>query len=699
VPVETGAASGTQQSLDGQATKLLGALVDDLKANPGKSLVVPGESTSPELHALCHALNQKLGNLGQTVITTQPVEANPIDQTASLAELVAEMSGGKVDLLLILGGNPVFNSPADLGFKDALDKVPFRAHLGLYADETSENCHWHVAETHYLEGWSDARAFDGTLSIVQPLIAPLYAGKSAHEFLTGLTEQPDQSGYDIVRKTWQAARPADPEAFEVGWRKALHDGVVAGTAFPEKAVSLKLEGVQKAAAAIAQLPKGELELMLRPDPTIHDGRFANNGWLQELPKPHTKITWDNAVLMSYGTARKLGVEAGDLLQVSVDKRMVKGPVWPLPGHADGSVTIHFGYGRRRAGRVGTGTGFDAYPLRTTAALRGAASASVSKASGKMVLASTQEHFPIEVSHAAAERHIVRSASIDRYRMDPEFAKKMEVVEDITLYPAFPYEKSKWGLSVDLGACTGCNACVVACQSENNIPVVGKDQVSKGREMHWLRIDRYFEGDPLDPTAIVHQPVMCQHCENAPCEVVCPVAATTHSDEGLNNMTYNRCVGTKYCSNNCPYKVRRFNFFQYSDVETPVKKLLANPNVTVRNRGVMEKCTFCVQRINTVRITAEREGRQIKDGEIRTACQQVCPTGALVFGNLNDPKAAVTKRAKEPRTYSLLLELNTRPRTTYMAKITNPNPALVHEAPASGGHEKHASNPGSEKGMA
>ncbi len=636
----------------------------DLKAHAGRGLVVPGEHAPAEVHALAHLLNDALSNLGTTVVLTDPAEAEPVDQLASLTALVSDMKAGRVDTLLILGGNPAFDVPADLGFVEALKKVAFRARLGLYDDETSQYCPWHVNEAHELEAWGDARAFDGTVTILQPLIEPLYGGKTALEVLAAALGQPAAKGLDLLRAFWQKQHP---DGFDAFFRRSLHDGFVEGSALPARA----LKPVANVPAPAPAAEAAGLEVVFRPDPGIFDGRFANNGWLQEVPKPLTKLTWDNAAHMSLATAQRLGVKNEDLVAIAAAGATLTAPVWILPGQPDGVVTLHFGHGRTRAGRVGNGTGVNAYRIRAAAGLW-LATASVQKADGTFALASTQHHFNME------GRHLVRTGTFEEYRKDPEFARRLEEPPKISLYPGFKYEHHAWGLAVNLSSCTGCNACVVACQSENNIPTVGKDQVRRGREMHWIRIDRYYEGPPGNPAAH-NQPVMCMHCEQAPCELVCPVGATTHSEEGINEMTYNRCIGTRYCSNNCPYKVRRFNFLDYNkDKHLPVLTLLANPNVTVRQRGVMEKCNYCIQRVNRGRMDAEKENRPLRDGEILTACQQVCPTEALVFGDINDPASKVAKLRAEQLNYGLLEELNTRPRTTYLAKLTNPNTDLLRK---------------------
>ncbi len=676
-----GVSQGRQEAaLSGPQARWVEAVAADLKAHPGRSVVIAGLQQPPEVHALAHAMNAALGNEGKTVVHTEPVEASPVSQFAGIRELAEEMRAGKVDALIILGGNPVYAAPADVEFARAMDTVPFRVHLGMYNDETAELCHWHIPESHYLEAWGDARAFDGTVTIMQPLIAPLYATKSACELLAAIAGKADASGYDIVREYWRAQRAGD--GFEAFWRRCLHDGIVDGTALPAARVTLQAN-VAEASANQAEASGSGLELVFAPDPSIWDGRFANNGWLQELPKPGSKLTWDNAVLVSPRTAERLALSNEDLVELSLGGRKVQGPVFILPGQADESITVYLGYGRRRTGRVGTGTGFDAGLLRTSDAPWFSTGLEIRPLGRRYKLAATQQHFTLE------GRNIVRSATLEQFTKDPEFAHHIghEPPKSLSLYPEYEYDGYAWGMAINQNACIGCNACVVACQAENNIPVVGKQQVMMNREMHWLRIDRYYKGG-LDNPETYHQPMLCQHCEKAPCEVVCPVAATVHSPEGLNDMVYNRCVGTRYCANNCPYKVRRFNFLLYSDWNTDSLKAMRNPDVSVRSRGVMEKCTFCVQRINAARIEAEKEDRQIRDGEVVTACQGACPTQAIVFGNINDPNSAVSKLKREPLNYGVLADLNTQPRTTYLANVRNPNPALVETGSDHSGDSAH-----------
>jgi MoCo/4Fe-4S cofactor protein with predicted Tat translocation signal len=657
--------------------KFAAAAFNELFGHHGSSLLIVGEHQPPAAHALAHDINSRCGNIGKTVFYTDPIDAHPVNQTESLRELVSDMRAGKVDLLVILGGNPAYDAPTDLGFADSLknSNVALRVYHGLYQNETAELCHWDVNEAHFLEAWSDARAYDGTVSIVQPLIAPLYAGKSAHEMLSTLMGVSDATGYDIVRGHWQKQH-AGPE-FEAWWRKTLNDGFIEGSAYTPKAVSLKLPSLPAAGPADAN----SLEVNLRRDPSIYDGQFANNGWLQELPKPMSKLTWDNAVLIGPRMADREGIKTMDVVTLELSGRKITGPVWIQAGHPDHSVTVHLGYGRRKAGRAGTGAGFDAYALRTTNALWFATGGKLTKTGDHYQLASTQGYQTMDTGDGAT-RPLVRETTLEEYRKEPKFAKEGEPPAALTLYPGYDYTKSPnaWGMTIDLNRCVGCNNCIVACQSENNIAVVGKEQVQRGRHMHWIRVDAYYQGDRDAPKAHF-QPVPCMQCENAPCELVCPVGATVHSSEGLNDMIYNRCIGTRYCSNNCPYKVRRFNFFLFQDWETPQYKLMRNPEVSVRSRGVMEKCTYCIQRITRRRIESEtaavRENREFKieDGSLQTACQQSCPADAIVFGNINDPNSRVAKLKAQDRNYGLLADLNTRPRTTYLAEIRNPNPEL------------------------
>jgi molybdopterin-containing oxidoreductase family iron-sulfur binding subunit len=666
----------TNAGLTEEQFTFMAALQEQLKNPRGTSIIITGDHQPPTLHAFAQALNQAQGNVGKTVFYSDPVDANPINQDDSIKELVADMNAGKVDLLIILGGNPAYDAPADLNFASLLksNKVPMRVHYGLYQDETAELCQWHVPATHELESWGDARAYDGTVSIIQPLIAPLYNGKSATEFVALLSGQADATGYELVRSYWQKQHTgADFEQF---WRKSLHDGWIEGTAFAPKSVAAR----NPAETAETKADPSAIELNIRRDPTIYDGQFSNNGWLQELPKPMSKLTWDNAVQIGPKMAERLQLAAKDVVELELNGKKVQGAVWIQAGHPDNSITITLGYGRKRAGRVGSEQGFNAYELRTTAAPWIASGVKITKTGAKYELASTQGMQSMETPDGGY-RPLVRETRLGKYKGEPKFAQEEEVAKDVTLYPNYEYEKETyaWGMAIDLNKCVGCNNCIVACQSENNIAVVGKEQTLLGRHMHWIRIDAYYQGDRENPKAFF-QPVPCMHCENAPCEVVCPVGATNHSSEGLNDMIYNRCVGTRYCSNNCPYKVRRFNFLLFQDWDTPQYKMMRNPDVSVRSRGVMEKCTYCIQRINERRIDCEtqsvRAGKEKLIGdELQTACQQSCPADAIVFGNINDPNSNVSKWKAQARNYSLLGELNTRPRTTYLAEVRNPNPEL------------------------
>ena len=665
--------------LDARVERFLRAAAQDLAANRGAGLVVAGAGADPIVHALSHLINRELGNVGSTLEFTLPLEPLLESNSASIRQLVEDAKNHRLDTLVILGGNPAYDAPAELDFAAALREVPFRVHLSPTVDETSELCHWHVPETHFLEQWSDARAHDGTVSIVQPLIAPLYeagGARSAHELVALMAGEGTKSAYELLRAFWQTGSGKDAAEFEAFWRASLHDGFIAGTTFPP------LELTPRADLSLGEgSPAGAgLELALHGDPAVHDGRFANNGWLQELPRPLTRLVWDNAALCSPRTAQGLGVTNGDVVELVAGEKRIEAPVWIVPAHADEVFTLHLGYGRRRGGTLGTDVGCDAYALRSLEAPWRLAGVRVRKTGFRHPLATVQKHPDQEHRNLACVATFERFKSEGKLAFAGEHASPHDELRPISLYPDFAYEGNAWGLVIDLNACLGCNACMVACQAENNIPVVGKSEVANGREMHWIRIDRYFEGGGEDQAGegvtVLHQPVPCMHCENAPCETVCPVGATVHSDEGLNEMVYNRCIGTRYCSNNCPYKVRRFNFLAYSDYSTESLKLGRNPDVTVRTRGVMEKCTYCVQRISQARIAAKKEDRPIRDGEIVSACQAVCPTQAITFGDINDPASAISRLRSEPHHYGLLAELGTRPRTTYLARLTNPNPELA-----------------------
>jgi molybdopterin-containing oxidoreductase family iron-sulfur binding subunit len=730
-------------------------LADDLRRpGKGKTLVVAGDHLPAAVHALVFAINNALGNLGQTVIQSPTAEVRSQNQVADLKKLTDEMAAKKVHVLLVLGTNPAYTAPPDLNFVDAIANVPVKLQMGTHLDETSVLCEWHIPQSHYLESWGDIRGHDGTLSIQQPLIAPLTYGKSISEFLADLTLAPARDGLDIVKNYWRnnypGAKSKNTGDFEIFWQESVRAGVVKESAPAPTPSPLVSEWAKEATTAPPATSSGEYELNFRLDPTLYDGRFANNGWMQELPKPLTLITWDNALFVSPATAAKLGVTtyfrwtAGEhgRAQVGVVELTVKdkgkekkvaAPVWVLPGHADGAVTVHLGFGRTRAGRVASTPhepnaenlpvrGFNANVLRSSDSPWMAA-VTLAKTPNTYFLACTQGQWSsIQVdptSGALMDRKPVRHGTLKDYREDKYFGRIPPIAagetdlinanvpttratqermekhneehdEDKRLVPLIIYQpmetlspnapegqRRRWAMAIDLSACTGCSSCVVACISENNTPVIGKYEVTRGRIMHWISLDRYYGGtqENPNPDQTYFQPRMCVQCETAPCEIVCPVGATVHSVDGLNDMVYNRCVGTRYCSNNCPYKVRRFNFLTYADWETDVLKLHRNPEVSVRSRGVMEKCTFCVQRIRNAEIVAEREQRKIQDGEIMTACQAACPSGAIVFGDLNDPGSVVGRWKNEPTNYGLLMELNTKPRLTHLTALRNPNPVM------------------------
>jgi MoCo/4Fe-4S cofactor protein with predicted Tat translocation signal len=640
----------------------LAALASDLLARRGESLVVAGREQPPAVHALALGINAALGNLGTTVFLREPVDLL-VPSTAELAALVAAMRDGAVSTLVVLGGNPVFEAPADLDFAGALAGVETVVHLGATADETAERAHWHLPAACFLEAWGDCRSADGTASVVQPLIEPLFGGKSAIELLSLLASGDEQPGHAAVRETWASLLPEadDPLAFD----RVLHDGLLAGSAAPPvelpELAPLPAEALAELTARSAPEP-GKLELVFRASPAVYDGRFANVGWLQELPDATTKLTWGNAALLAPATAARLGVGNEEIVLLRAGGAEVELPAWIVPGQAEETVVVHLGYGRRAAGRVGNGVGVDVYPLRTSAGLGFAAGARLEPTGERRALAQTQDHGSME------GRDLVREATVTEWRGRPA----------VTPPPRPTGNGPQWAMTIDLNACTGCNACVVACQSENNVPIVGADEVRRGREMHWLRIDRYFTGPPEAP-AVSFQPVPCMHCESAPCETVCPVAATRHTADGLNAMIYNRCVGSRACANHCPYKVRRFNFFDYTSATPELLELAANPDVTVRSRGVMEKCTYCVQRIQAAKIDAKLAERPLADGDVRTACQQACPPRAIVFGDVADPASRVRAEKSGGRSYDLLAELGTRPRTSYLVRLRNPHPDLAEGA--------------------
>lgn len=656
------------------------SLMSDLQDAGRDALIVAGYSQPAEVHALVLAINHHLGGVGQTVTYHRPVAATGGAQQQSLYEVVDAMRSGEVESLLILGANPIYDAPADLGFREALGKVPWSVHLGTYADETSAACTWHVPEAHFLESWGDVRGFDGAVSLIQPLISPLHHGRSVHDLMNVLLGTPRRSPYETVRDYWKSIH--GKEDFDRFWQQSLHDGVVPDTAFPKVQPAVRTESlaeISRQLKPISSIPKaGDIHTaIIRPHPTLWDGRFANNGWLQELPQPFSTLTWSNAAYISPADASAQQLQSGDVVELTHDGRSLRVPIWILPGQAAGVMALQMGGGRTAAGRIGSDLGSSVFQLRTSDHPWTFTGFRLRKTGNTQRLPATQLHFQLE------GRDLVKAGNWQQYHggpTHPEFmGHEASPADQPSFYPPSPTPaaENQWGMSIDLGSCIGCNACVIACQAENNIPIVGSKQVSLGREMHWLRVATYFTGPP-DAPQTYHQPIPCMHCEHAPCEVVCPVAATTHSDEGLNEMTYNRCVGTRYCSNNCPYKVRRFNFLDYHTElrQEPLLQLLPNPEVTVRSRGVMEKCTYCVQRISAARIQAGLQDRSIRDGDVVTACQAVCPTEAICFGDISDPQSAVATQKRSPLSYSLLAEMNTRPRTTYLAALRNPNPELA-----------------------
>jgi molybdopterin-containing oxidoreductase family iron-sulfur binding subunit len=663
----------------------LSAVAADLLANKGQALVVAGRRQPAHVHTLVALMNELLGNTGTTVSYTRNTDLIPSNLN-SLIELTSKMKTGQVETLIILGGNPVYQAPSDLDFKGALKRIPFSAHLSLHFDETSEQTTWHIPAAHFLESWGDVSG-NGGAGVVQPLIAPLFDGKSSIEIIGQVLGKDDQSGYELVRETWLPLLGS--QGFEKSWRRVVHDGFVGLNR--ERSVTVNKNKARSAilAADFSSVPAtpDKMEVVFSASFSTLDGRYANNGWMQELPDPITKVTWDNVALISVNTAKALNVKNEKLLKINKGQDSVVLPVWVLPGIADNTIVLELGFGRH-TGRVSDGVGVDVNPLRKSTGVSFAGGFSVHRTLGEHTIACVQDNHGLDeeklASDAIQERLpvIVRESTLDEYQSDPAFAMGLAEKEELkSLWVEHDYsEGTQWGMTIDLNTCSGCSACTIACQSENNIPVIGKEEVNNGRDMSWIRLDRYFSGDVDDPE-MVFQPVACQHCEMAPCEQVCPVAATTHSEEGLNQMAYNRCIGTRYCANNCPYKVRRFNFFNYAKDAPEIIQMAMNPDVSIRFRGVMEKCTYCVQRINVAKIDAKNDGREIADGDVTAACEQACPTNAIVFGNINDPESRVAKVKAQNRDYALLGELNIQPRTSYGAKLRNPNPALVIEAKA------------------
>ena len=699
-----GFAGATDHSATDDERHFVDLLAADLVTHRGHGVVLVGPRQAPAVHALAAVLNYALGSTGSTITYTADPSPDRPSHLEAISDLARRIRGDEIESLLILGGNPAYDAPADLDFADRLTGVPVSIHLSLYDDETSRLCTWHLPASHHLESWGDGAAWDGTLTLRQPLIEPLYGGRSAIEVLAIAAGDGPKSGFPLVREGL-SERFGFPisDAF---WRQALHDGVVGQTAWDTVAPTTNPAQLASAVDGLWELLEAgrptakHAELVLVPDAKVFDGRFANNGWLQELPDAITKITWGNALLISPATARDIGVSDSEIASVQARGATLELPVYVLPGMARNSAMVALGYGRTAAGQVGNGVGTDTYKFRTTAAPDILSGVTIRGTGRTYALATTQDHFAIDtIGFLERNRRVadlVREASLDAYLENPEIIHEQEHHPPlISLWKDHEYEGEQWGMAIDLNACIGCNACIVACQAENNIPVVGRQQVLNQREMQWIRLDRYFKtaqgvtSDEVDDAQIVFQPMACVQCENAPCEQVCPVAATQHTTDGLNAMVYNRCIGTRYCSNNCPYKVRRFNFFNYHKELADTTKMQFNPEVTVRSRGVMEKCTFCVQRIEAVRITARNDNRPITDGEIMPACAQTCPAQAISFGNLNDPSSEVSRSREEHRSYAVLAELNIRPRTHYLARLNNPVEGAPSSDDGAGGHGKES----------
>ena len=686
--------SATVDSHEDAAAKFVRVLASDLVAHRGRGLIVTGPTQPPEVHAAAYRLNGLLGNLGETVTFVAEPEAIAVEINDPLVRLTEEIERGEVEVLIMLGGNPAYESSS---LAVVLPKVKHRLRLGAYVDETSLLSTWHLPRAHQLETWGDGYSYDGTFTLRQPLIDPIFAGRTDEQLLALVATNEQPTSETITRATFEMVHPGG--GFEDAWRRLVHDGFIVDKGLAKVSPELKA-----AASATADAAKETgWEVVFSASPSTYDGRFANNGWLQETPAPLTKITWQNPAILAPATAKELKVTTGDVVRVTVRGKSIELPVYVLPGQAKNSVGLSLGYGRTAAGHVGGDIGNQVPPvgvnvstLRATGTTTFDRDVQVVRTGKHVKLAMTQDHHAIDTVGLAeiAGRigQLVREGTEQQYKAHPDFAQHAVHHPPLeSLWEERSAEGHAWGMSIDLNRCIGCNACMVACQSENNVPIVGPEQVSKGREMHWIRVDRYFAGDEDNPQ-IVTQPVTCQHCENAPCEQVCPVAATVHSPEGLNDMAYNRCVGTRYCANNCPYKVRRFNFLDFTShldkANEELARLIINPEVTVRSRGVMEKCTFCVQRIQSVKIQSKNEQHPIADGAIQTACQQACPASAISFGDLLDKQSQVAKNHANPRGYAMLAELNVKPRTKYLARIRNPHPELAEAHPAGHG-DTHA----------
>jgi molybdopterin-containing oxidoreductase family iron-sulfur binding subunit len=643
--------SSPQAALTENERSWIANVANELKDASGHCILTVGPYQSPDIQAIGFLINERLGNTGNTIVFTEPVAVLPPDGERSLQILTEDMKAGRVDTLIVLDSNPSYTAPRNFDFAAASQQVPLRIHAGFYYDETAAQCHWHLPLSHILESWSDARAVEGTTTIIQPLLRPLYDTRTQHEILSILAGELSPSGLRLIQQTWKKTWSLTDADFSTRWKQTLTDGAINSTTATAVRTSVHVDHIHSP----PNRSENSVEVVIRADPTIWDGRFANHGWLQELPKPLLQVTWDNVISISPSFARELHVANGDHVSLNNSDTEISGPVWILPGQAERTFTVYLGYGRSHAGKIGNAIGYDAYPLVTSDSPF-LTTASIAKVEGHTNLATTQYHSTME-GHDFV-RSVARNAM--NHPIEPDQSQP-------TLYSGWNYDDPSWGMVIDLDLCIGCNACIIACQAENNIPIVGKEQVAMGREMQWLRVDRYYEGSEDNPDTHF-QPVPCMHCEQAPCEMGCPVGATVHGADGLNEMIYNRCIGTRTCSSYCPYKVRRFNWYDYTEELAPSTQAQFNPDVTVRVRGVMEKCTYCVQRISAARITAEKQQRPLRDGNVVTACQAVCPAQAIVFGNIKDQASAVSEAKRDPRNYSLLKEENTRPRTTYLAEI-------------------------------
>ena len=666
-------ASVQRASVAGLPGKWLSTVAKELAGARGQSVIVAGSRLSAEVHALVHALNAALGNHGTTISFTTVADPNEDSQLASIRAFAEGLAGAKT--VFVLGGNPVLDAPADLGLAAKLAAVETSVHYSAFHDETSRTTKWHVPRAHELESWGDLRALDGTVTIQQPLIAPLFGGRTDLEVLAQLAGERNWRPYYVVRETLRAAPGFEAFGFESEWRRILNRGFIAGTAEAPRGPGVDLGRIASALSRAVAPAAAGFEAVFLACPKMLDGRHANNAWLLELPDPMTRISWDNVALLSPKSAGELGLRNGDMIRVARDGASIELPAWLLPGQPEKTVGLLMGWGREHTGRYGTNVGFDVYPLRRSDGLHSTV-VQVQKTGAKHSVSQTQDHNSME------GRPIAIDATLEEFKADPTFAiSRSPAPRALPLWREVEYRGHKWGMVIDLSACTGCNTCVIACQSENNIPTVGKAMVARGREMHWIRIDRYFVGEDANEPEVSFQPLSCQQCEEAPCENVCPVEATAHSPEGLNDMSYNRCIGTRYCANNCPYKARRFNYLNWhtvneADEEVPSTRMMQfNPNVTVRMRGVMEKCTYCVQRIEMARIATKVAGRALRDGDINVACAQACPSQAIVFGDLNDPGSRLSRANQISRHYKLLAEVGAQPRTTYLGKVRNPNPEM------------------------